>query len=584
MKIRKKNSVKRSNLMQLIYGLIIIILINIISSFVFTRFDLTSERRYTLSDATIDLIKELDDIIYFKVYLDGDFPAGFKRLKRETQEMLDEFRAYSKNIQYEFINPSASEDIKTRNSIYDQLINKGLNPTDLQVKNKGGMSQQIIFPGAIISYKGKELPLQLLISQIGVPAEAVLNNSIQSLEFNISENIRKLTLSSRAKIAFIEGHGELTEIDVYDITLSLGDYYDIERVRLNGQINSLTKREETDSTAVKITNKFDAIIIAQPDSAFSDKDKFIIDQYIMYGGRVLWLIDPVFASMDSLQKYNETVGVANHLLLDDMLFKYGVRLNKDLIMDLNALPIPLLVGHIGDQPQFEFFRWYYFPVITPRGNHPVVHNLNAIKTEFISSLDTVILGNIRKTILLKSSPYCRTINTPSLISLQILKEEPDERLYKGPEKDIAVLLEGEFESMFTYIIPPEIVNDKTIGFKEKSPENKMVIIADGDVIKNQLHLSKGYPLPLGFDQYTRETFGNKELIMNIMNYLCDDSELITIRSRELKLRLLDKTKISSNKLKLQLLNILLPISLLIVFGLVFARIRKQKYTSNNTES
>lgn len=576
--IIKKSSVKRQNLIQLLLGLIIIILINIISSFVFTRFDLTSEKRYSLSDATKELLKEMDDIVYFKVYLEGEFPAGFKRLRRETKEMLDEFRAYSNNIQYEFIDPSASEDIKTRNSIYKQLISKGLNPTDLQVKNKAGMSQQIIFPGAVVSYNGKEMPLSLLTSQIGVPPEAVLNNSIQDLEFNISNVIMKLTANSKAKVAFIEGHGELSEIEVYDITQSLKEYYKIERISIDGQINGLSKREILDSGKVNIINKFDAIIIAKPDSAFSDQDKFIIDQYIMYGGRVLWLIDPVFASMDSLQKYSETVGITNDLRLDDLLFKYGVRLNNNLIMDINSLPIPVLVGHIGDQPQFEFFRWYYFPVITPLHGHPIVNNLNAIRTEFISSIDTVILKNIKKTVLLSSSPYCRTINTPAMISLQILKEEPDQRLYQGPERAVAVLLEGEFESMFTYIIPQEVAKDQAIGFLKKSLPNKMIIISDGDVIRNQLHLSKGYPLPLGFDQYTRETFGNKELIMNAMNYLCDDSGLISIRSRELKLRLLDKTKIANNNLKWQLLNLILPIVLVIAFGFIHARIRKQRYT------
>lgn len=580
MNLKSRNRIKRGNLTQLLLGVVIIVLVNIISSFVFTRFDLTSEKRYSLSDATKELLKEIDDIVYFKVYLDGEFPAGFKRLRRETKEMLDEFRAYNKNIQYEFINPSESDDEKIRNSIYNQLMEKGLNPTDLKVKDKGGTSQQIIFPGAIVSHLGQEMPLQLLISQMGVPPEAVLNNSIQGLEYNIANTIQKLTLKSRPQIAFIEGHGELPEIDVFDIKQSLREYYKVERVRLDGQINSLTEREEVDSSEFVVKTKYDAIIIAKPDSAFSDKDKFILDQYIMHGGRVLWLIDPVFASMDSLQKYNKTVGIRNDLRLDDLLFKYGVRLNSNLIMDLNALPIPLLVGHIGDQPQFEYFSWYYFPVITPLEDHPIVKNLNAIRTEFISSIDTVSVKNIRKTILLKSSPYSRTVNTPSLISLQILKEKPDERLYNGPEENVAVLLEGEFESMFTYIIPPEIAKDKAIGFRDKSIPNKMIVISDGDVIRNQLHISKGYPLPLGYDQYTRETFGNKELIMNAMNYLTDDSGLLEIRSRELKLRLLDKTKYSDNKLKWQLINILIPIIIIILFGVFYSRIRNKKYANN----
>lgn len=573
---------KRKNLIPLLLGLAIIILVNIISSFVFTRFDLTTEKRYSLSEATKDLLKEVDDIVYFKVYLEGDFPAGFKRLRRETKETLDEYRAYNKNIQYEFINPSASEDIQTRKSIYEQLVNKGLNPTDLQVKSKGGMSKQIIFPGAIVSYKGKELPLQLLISQVGVPPEEVLNNSLQGLEFNISNTIRNLTVNKRPKIAFIEDHGELKDIDVYDITLALQDYYDVERVRIGGKINSLTRREESDSGNVMVKNRFDAIIIAKPDSAFSDKDKFIIDQYIMNGGRVLWLIDPVFASMDSLQRYNETVSIRNDLNLDDLLFKYGIRLNDNLIMDLNALPIPLLVGHIGDQPQFEYFPWYFFPVITPMQEHPIVKNLNTIKTEFISSIDTVITPGIKKTILLTTSPYSRTVNAPSMISLQILREKPDERLYNGPEQIVGVLLEGQFESMYTHIIPPEIANDKLIAFKAKSPPTKMIVISDGDIIRNQLHMSKGYPLPLGFDQYTNETFGNKELIMNAVNYLTDDTGLISIRSRELKLRLLDKTKYTDSKIKWQLINILIPIVIIIMFGIFYSRIRSKRYGNNGS--
>jgi len=577
--INRKN-IKRNNISLLFFGILIIILVNIISNFVFTRFDLTSEKRYSLSDATKELLKNLDDIVYFQIYLDGEFPAGFKRLRNETKEMLDEFRAYSDNIEYEFINPSESDDKDERNDIYKLLIERGLNPTDLQVKTKKGSSQQIIFPGAIVIYKSNELPLELLKTQIGVPAEQVLNNSILALEFNIASTIKKLSKTQKPKIAFIEGHGELNKRETFDITNALSSYYVIERVEINGQLNSLTERTMPDSTNIKIKNKFDAIIIAKPDSAFSEKDKFIIDQFIMRGGKVLWVIDPVLASLDSLQKAETTLGIANNLNLEDILFKYGVRLNNDLIMDLNALPIPMRTGQIGNQPQIDFFPWYYFPIITPLIKHPIVNNLNAIKTEFVSSIDTVNVPGIEKTVLLTTSQYSRTLKTPTLIDLSILQEQPDERSYRKKFVPIAVLLEGSFESVFINRIPPAISNDSKIGFVTESLPTKMIVISDGDIIKNQFHIPQGYPLPLGYDQFTRETFGNKELILNAMNYLIDDSGLISIRSRELKLRLLDKTRISKSKIFWQLLNTLGPIILIVIFGILQTYFRRKKYTRN----
>ena len=582
MSVKKKKNIKRQNLIQLGLSLVFIILLNIVGSFVFTRFDLTSEKRYTLSDATKKMLKNLDDIVYFKIYLEGDFPAGFKRLHKETQEMLDEFRAYSKNVQYEFINPSANPNKKIVENLYKQLMTKGLTPTNLQVKTKEGSSQQIIFPGAIVSYEERDVPLTLLNSQVGVPAEEVLNNSIQALEYNIASAIKKLTVKEKPSVAFIEGHGELDPLRVADIAWALSEYYNVARVRIDGKINSLTKREQKkeDTTKTIIANKYKAIIIAKPDSAFSEKDKFIIDQFIMHGGKVLWLIDPVFASMDSLQKSYETISMPMDLNLEDLLFKYGVRLNTNLVLDLNALPIPVVTGQVGDRPQQSLMPWFYFPLITPTINHPIVNNLNAIKTDFVSSIDTVGASGVRKTILLQTSKYSRIINAPSPISLDIVMKEPDVRLYSKPPQAVAVLLEGRFESAFTHRVLPQISNNKDMGFLEKSKPTAMVVISDGDVIRNQYRIEKGQPvpLPLGFDKYTNQTFGNRDLILNIMNYLCDDSGLITIRSRELKLRLLDNTVLDEDSLYWQVLNTVLPILLVIFFGIIQFFLRKRKYT------
>ncbi|MCD4731782.1 MAG: gliding motility-associated ABC transporter substrate-binding protein GldG [Bacteroidales bacterium] len=575
----KRKNIKRNNIIQLGFGLMIIVLLNVIGYYVFTRFDLTAEKRYSLSQPTKQMLNNLDDIVFFQIYLEGEFPAGFKRLRRETREMLDQFRAYTDNIQYEFINPSASSDHKERNDVYQLLMERGLSPTDLQVKTNEGSSQQIIFPGAIVSHKGKEIPVELLISQMGVPPEEVLNNSIQNLEFNLANAIRKLSIARKPKVAFIEGHGELSVIETADIAYALNEYYFIERVEIAGQLNSLTERKTVDSARASIRNKYDAIIIAKPDTVFDEKDKFIIDQFIMRGGKVLWLIDPVFADMDSIQFSAATVGIINELNLTDQLFNYGVRLNTNLVMDINALPIPLKTGDMGGSPQIEFFPWYYFPVINPLLDHPIVKNLNAIKTEFISSIDTLEKKGIKKTILLTSSQYSRMVNTPVLISLDILQKEPDRRLYNKQHIPVAVLLEGKFQSLFWNRIPPEIRDNKDIGFIASSEPGKMIVVCDGDIIKNQVRTtgSQPTPYPLGYDRYTGQTFGNKEFILNVMNYLIDENGLISIRSRELKLRLLDRTKINENKLLWQLINTVLPVVLIIILGIVMYYVRKKKY-------
>lgn len=580
MKAKNRTARRNSALLQLGLGIVIIILVNIIGSQrgLFHRFDLTSEKRHSLSPVTKEILGNIDDIVYFRVYLEGDFPAGFKRLRNATREMLDEFRAYNKLIQYDFIDPSLSDDAQERNETYQLLAEKGLDPTDLSVNTKKGMEKQVIFPGALVTYKADELAVNLLNSQIGVSPEAVLNNSVTALEFRLAGAIRNLSNPVKPKIAFVRGHGELGNMETYDILNSLAGHYILDLVRIDGQLSSVTKRDSIDADLTRIVNKYDALVIAKPDSAFSEKDKFIIDQFIMRGGRVLWLIDPVFASMDSLQGSESTMGIPLNLNLDDMLFDYGVRLNTNLVMDLNALPIPLRTGQVGNQPQIDFFPWYYFPLLTPAIQHPVVKNLNAIKTEFISSIDTVRVQGIRKTVLLSSSPYSRVVNTPVLITLSILQNEPDERLYNSPPQSIAVLLEGSFKSLFNNRIPPEIANSKEIGFLKESEPTAMIVVSDGDIIKNQLHYSKGYPLPLGYDQYTGETFGNKDFIMNALDYLTDESGLIAVRSREITLRLLDGQKVSEKRLWWQVLNTVLPVLLVLIFGVVQHLYRKRKYS------
>jgi ABC-2 type transport system permease protein len=561
-----KNKNKFNSFLQLFTGISIIILLNIISSYIFKRFDLTAEKRYSLSPSTKKLLKELDDIVYFKIYLEGEFPAGFKRLRSETKEMLDEFRAYAgDNIQYTFINPSQYEDIKKNAEVYEQLYKAGLLPTSLQVKTENGEQNQIIFPGALVTYHEKTFPLQLLKTQIALEEEEVLNSSIENLEFEFASTILKLTTKVKDKIALVEGHGELNGNKLEDIVKALEEYYTVERVRLNNQLFAL--------------RGYKAAIIAKPDSVFDEKDKYILDQFVMKGGKTLWLIDPVMASMDSLTKNNVTLGLANPINLEDQLFKYGVRLNTNLVLDVQSAPIPVLAGYQGNQPQYKFYPWVYFPVAFPFGEHAIVKNLNAVRFEFASGIDTLNNKAIKKTILLASSQYSRSINTPARIDLGILKKEPNPKEYYRKNIPLAVLLEGEFESVFKNRIAPTIADAKDLSFKSNGKKTAMIIVSDGDVIKNQVQASTGKVFPLGYDRYTQQQFGNKTFIMNCMNYLLDDSGLIAVRTRDIQIRLLNKTIIQEHKLQWQLFCILSPILLIVFYGFMSGFQRKRKYAS-----
>lgn len=555
---------KKRDLTALILAIIIVILLNFVGSFVFHRFDLTSEKRYTLSEATKKILGRLDDVVYVKVYLEGDFPSGFKRLRNETKEMLDEFRAYSNdNIEYQFINPSQSADKKQQNEIYKQLYDKGLQPTNLEVKGESGTSQQILFPGAIISYKGREMPWQLLKTQMGQSSEGQLNNSIQALEYEFASVIRNLMTVIKPEIGFIEGHGELDTLSLNDIKNTLGGFYLLKRVKINEQLKAL--------------DGLKAIIIAKPDTTFSEKDKFIIDQFVMDGGKVLWAIDPLYTSIDSLQKSGGTIALPYDLKLDDLFFKYGVRINANLILDLASSAIPVNKAFQGQQPRFELMPWLFSPLIMPTGSHPIVKNLDVIKIEFGSSLDTVASKGVTKTILLNSSKYSKTLNAPVRIDLRMVNMKPDENQFRDPYQPVAVLLEGEFESVYKNRIPPQIASDSAIGFKATGINTKMIVISDGDIIRNEIQQSSRKPYPLGYDIYTQQTYGNKNFILNCINYLCDDSGLISVRSRELTLRLLDKKKIKNERLKWQVINTGLPLFALFLFGFIHNFIRKHKY-------
>lgn len=568
--VKKRKSGFSRDMVQLILWVVIIILVNFIGSFVFHRFDLTTEKRYTLSSASKELVKGLDDLVYVKVYLDGEFPAGFKRLRQKTRETLDEFRAYSDNIEYEFINPSANPSKDEQQKLYQQLINKGIQPTNLQVKTEDGTSQKIIFPGAIVTYKGRETTIQLLKSRMGASPEAMLNNSIQELEYEVSNAIRKLSSDVRERVAFVHGQGQLEDAYVADISNALAEYYAVEKVELNDTLGAL--------------DGIKTAIIAKPDTAFNDRQKFIIDQFVMNGGRVLWLLDRVYASLDSLQNQAEFLAIAYESGVDDILFRYGVRVNTALIQDLRCSEIPVPTGYIGNQTQWGLKPWIYSPLIIPSTSHPIVKNLNAIRYDFATTIDTVGVKDVKKTVLLATSEYSRTQNTPAVVSLRAINDLPGPEVFNQKELPVAVLLEGTFTSIWKNSVPEFATIEQwsqlkeMINYKDASPPNKMIVISDGDVIKNHIRAGGGY-LQLGEDQYTGQLFANKKFILNCVNYLCDDEGLLTVRSKELKIRLLDKEKIRDERMKWQIINVAIPILLILIFAMLQYYWRKKRYAS-----
>jgi len=564
----RKRDIKRQNIIQLLFVITILILVSYVSSFVFHRFDLTSEKRYTLSNTAKDLMRNLDDIVYIKVYLEGDLNVGFKRMCNSIRELLDEFRVYAgDNIEYEFINPYEITDKEVRNEIFRELINKGLQRTALQERDtEGKTSQKTIFPGAIINYKERELALNMLKNIRGLSGEENLNNSIQTLEYEFINAIKKLSSDKIQKIAFIEGHGELDGYQVGDITDELAEYCEVYRGWINTDTNSL--------------DDYFAIIIAKPKYPFSEKEKFVIDQYIMNGGKVLWLIDVINVNYDTLARGSTTIALINSLNIEDQLFKYGVRINPSLVKDLQCAIIPVNIALFGEQPKFAPAPWCYFPLIAPPDNHSITKNLNDIKSEFANVIDTVGGNqNIKKTFLLRTSRYTKVVNAPLMISLEHIHDKLQPAEFNHSFQPIAVLLEGKFESVFKNRPISDFFKGKALNFKSESVETKMIVIADGDIIKNEVSSRGGrpLPLPLGFDRYTQQTFGNKEFIMNAINYLSDDADLMHLRSRELKLRLLNRAKISQERFKWQLINTVLPVAFVIVFGLIIGFIRGKKF-------
>ncbi len=553
----------------------ILLLLNVVAAYFYFRIDLTTEKRFTLTPATKQMLRNIDDVVYVKVFLSGEFPAGFKRLRNATLDMLKEFRAYSGNkVEFDFIDPfEGISDTKQREEIFNQLSEKGLEPRRL-IENQEDYSEKIIFPGAMLFYKGRELPANLLLQQLNTGAEETLNNSIALLEYNLANTIQKLQRSTKPSIAFLEGHGELPLDEVRDVMVSLSNYYQLQRL-------DITKN-------LYIPPKFWALIIAKPTKKFEEVHKFKIDQYIMNGGKVLWLVENLATSLDSLQSNNGSfIALDYGLNLEDQLFKYGVRVNFDLVQDLQCSKIPLAVGRdaFGNASQLELFPWTYFPVITETNNeHPITKNMSAVMLQFAGTIDTINTrkNDLKKTVLLSTSPYSRADATPVRVDVNTVRTKPKPEEFSAGNKPVAVAIEGKFPSLFKNRLDPStlamIDTIPDVSYREESENNKMVVISDGDVIRNEFDAKRGQTSPLGYYKYTGETFANKDLIINAIEWLNDDNGIISARNKDIKLRLLDKPRIKESKLQWQLLNLLLPLAIVLLFGLGYSLWRKRKYS------
>ena len=573
-----KADVKRSHLLQLLLGLVTIIFINVLGYYFFARIDLTEEKRYSLSVSTKKLLKEIDEVVFVRCYLDGDMPAEYKALKNETKEMLDQFRAYNPNIEYEFVDPNGFENRTERDEFYRRLFERGLSPINIKTTKSNTQVQQYIFPYIDIVHKGRTYIAPLLSSKKGVAGEGIIAGSIENLEYNIYSSIRSIVNAKKDKVVFLYGHGELPVENIYDFVSSLSEYYEVDSITINEKLNSLTDRiyDTVDLSKVTIENKYKCMIVAKPTSIFSYKDLYIIDQYIMHGGKVLWLLDALNVSMDSLQAQSSTVAISNFTGVDDILFRYGAKVNTNLIMDLQCAKVPIVTGQYQDNmPQMSYYPWNFFPEIHPNSNHIISDKISPVKMEFVSSIDTTA-SQAEKTVLLYSSNGTRIMNAPVNVSLNMLKQKQDAKLFNSGSKPVAMLLEGEFVSAFKNRLTATMEESTQIAFKDFSDTTAMIVVADGDICKNDF--INGQLLPLGYDKYTRQMYGNKEFLVNCVNYLCGDVDLIPLRSREVIMRKLDTAKIERERTFWQVINVVVPVVIILVLGLFLIIFRKKKYS------
>ncbi|RDY61959.1 gliding motility-associated ABC transporter substrate-binding protein GldG [Flagellimonas nanhaiensis] len=538
-----------------------VIVLNLVGSFLYTRFDLTEDKRYTLSEPAIEVAQKFETPVVVDILLDGNIPPEFSRLKTETIQLLESFASANSNIKYNLVDPLQGEE-QSQQTIAE-LQSLGLQPANVTVEENGKVSQELVFPWAMVNSKDKTVKVPLLKNKLGSSTEDRINNSVQQLEYAFADAFTKLSIDQKKSVAVIKGNGELPDAYLADYLTSIRDYYNIGAITL----------DSVSSNPQKVLDQlkgFDLALIAKPTQAFSDEEKYVLDQFVVNGGKSVWLMDQVAIEMDSIYQGNgSALALPRDLNMRDFFFNMGVRINPLLVNDLYFTQIVLATGE-GNDSQYNPVPWYYYPMVFSKNDHPINMNIEAVRYQFTSPME-VLENDYEHFVLLQSSPLSKTEGVPGQIGLGILNNPPDQETYTNGNLPLAVLVEGNFSSMYKNRIKPLSLQNTV----EEGPANKMIVISDGDVIKNQLR--NGRPLELGYDKWTNSFYGNKEFLVNCINYLLDDTGLIHIRNKKVSIPLLDSKKIVEQKTKWQFLNIGIPVLLTLVLGVVFSYYRKRKF-------
>lgn len=564
----KKTKKRSANIIKTALIILSIVIINLISSKAFFRLDLTGEKRYTISEGTREILTNLEDVVVIRIYLDGELNIPFQNFQNSIVELLDEFHVYGRNnLHYEFVDPFDKLSEQDLQNVLADFESKGLKVSNIyQRKKDGSKTEKLILPGASIIYNGTEISLNLLVNNPSKSGEENLNSSIETLEYKFINTINNITSTEIEKIAFLEGHSEWPDPFVADIMKELSKAYQVDRGIMDGRPG--------------ILNAYSAIVVAGPVVQFTEQDKYVIDQYIMQGGKVLWLLDAVNVDFDSLSM-GRSLAYPNMINLDDMFFKYGIRINPNIIQDAQCSRLPVNVALQGEAPRFQAEPWNYYPLISPQKSNLITNNINDIQLRFASTIDTIqARKNIKKTPLLVSSFNSKIQKTPRIVELQEISTPITEINYDSPNQLVGVLLEGEFESVFNNRMIDEYFSIPPLNRLNTSVETKMIVVSDADIIRNEIKRStQGSGIfPLGFDRLTNQTYGNKEFLVNALNYLTGNDGLLELRGREFKLRLLDRKKLSNERVKWQIINVVMPILLIVLLGIAYSFMRKRRYT------
>ncbi|MDH3711357.1 MAG: gliding motility-associated ABC transporter substrate-binding protein GldG [Cyclobacteriaceae bacterium] len=558
-----RNQRKITDLLLFAIGIMACVLANQFSGHFPQRWDLTEEKRYSIQPATKELLRNLQETVYLEVYLEGEMPAGFLRLQKSIKETLEEFRVHAGDrLQFQFIDPDQAASAQARQEFYNDLIQKGIQASNVIDTKDGQKTEKVIFPGAVVAQGNRELGVLLLKGNKGAGPDEQLNQSIEGLEYELASAIRALATVDRPRIALIKGHGELENPEIVDLTNSLLDRYQVHNVNLTQGSNLMG---------------YDAALVVKPIQIISEEDKYKLDQFVMNGGKILFFLDALQVEMDSITGAG-TYAFPYETNLDDLLFKYGVRINKDLLVDRLSQRYPIITGNVGNQPNINWLNWPFYPLINYSGDHPIVKNLDALSGKFVSSMDTVKAEGITKTPLLFSSQYSRKVDYPVRVSLNELRKEFNPETFNQGPIPLAYLLEGSFTSLYKNRLLPEGVVDNS--FKADGEPSKIVVVADGDMLRNDINPKTQQPLPMGFDLATgQEAFANRDFIMNAVSYLLNDQGIINARTKEIKIRPLDTVRIGEERVKWQLINLIVPLILLVIYALARQFWRKRKFAS-----